>query len=97
MSGTGSIGTLNITNGNFTNSSGNGIAIQATLAGSSFISKLIVENSNLTYWNNGIELDLPGSGSISNLLVFNSAIKSSTNNGLYLNLTGQVQLQMRLY
>ncbi len=88
LNGTGSVGTLTIANTSLLNSSGVGIALQATLNGSGNISEIDLSNSTINYWGSGIELDLLSTGSISNLQMLGASIISSKSNaGLYANLT----------
>ncbi len=94
LSGTGSIGTLSVTNTTLTNInlglSTPDVGIEASLLGASSISNVIVSNSTLNNWNSGIEFDLPDVGSITNITVANSNIFGGGlgTYGLYANLTG---------
>ncbi len=89
LSGTGGIGNLNIATSALLNSSSVGIGIQVSLADSSFVTNMTLDNLNINNWGNGIEVDFDSSESMTAMIVSNTKIFNySENAGLFVNLTG---------
>ncbi len=88
LSGTGGIGNLNIADSTLLNSSSVGTGIQVSLADSSFVTNMTLDNLNINDWGNGIEVDLNSSESMTQMIVSNTNILNySENAGLFVHLT----------
>ena len=88
LSGTGSIGNLNISNSALQNNDEEGNGVLATLTGTSSLSNLSITNSNVGYWGNGLVVNVEGTGSVGNIAIANSSITGcSSDYGVELNLT----------
>ncbi|MGB7979140.1 MAG: right-handed parallel beta-helix repeat-containing protein [Chlamydiales bacterium] len=87
LSGTGSIGALNITNSSLLTTDDESAGVLVSLADSSYVSNIRVSNIDLVYWDSGIEVNLAGTGSIANMTLANSDF-SRNYYGLYVDQTG---------